>query len=189
MKRHMKVDNNTEEWWNEYYSDWRGKTETHPMPDITNLLSMLTEGKDKVLDLGCGMGKYYPYIRSREYVGIDLSPKALAYAEEHADGGTWICQDIIKHPIGAQEEYDLVCCGEMLEHVEDPLGIITQVHTALKPNGIAVFHCPYENMIPAPAHLWFISEKDIRDWCKIFSTYTLARWHQNWSNFLIVGRK
>jgi len=76
-------------WWDDFYAD-RGKPVPFfvPKPD-ENLVSYLDRGllaPGRALELGCGPGRNAIYLASRgfEVDAVDLSPSALAWAEERA---------------------------------------------------------------------------------------------------------
>ena len=83
------------------------------------------EGK-KVVDVGCGGGILAESISQAgaNTTGIDLSEKALKVAELHAlEAGANLTYRLISAEALADEQteqYDVVTCMEMLEHVPDP---------------------------------------------------------------------
>ncbi|MEU6381370.1 class I SAM-dependent methyltransferase [Streptomyces sp. NPDC046909] len=79
------------DWWDGFYAD-----RSRPVPFFVakpdeNLVAyvdrgLLPPGGGRALDLGCGPGRNSLYLASRgfEVDGVDLSPKAVAWAEERA---------------------------------------------------------------------------------------------------------
>jgi len=102
------------------------------------------EGK-KVLDVGCGGGILAESIAQAGAVttGIDLSEKALKVAELHAlEVGTTLSYRLISAEALAEEEpeqYDIVTCMEMLEHVPDPASVVRACTMLCKPGGTLFF--------------------------------------------------
>ena len=102
------------------------------------------DGK-KVLDVGCGGGILAEAISQSGAVttGIDLSDKALKVAELHAlEVGANLTYRSISAEALAQEQpeqYDVVTCMEMLEHVPDPASVVRACATLCKPGGTLFF--------------------------------------------------
>lgn len=106
---------------------------------ITNLA-----GK-KVLDVGCGGGILAESLSKAgaTVCGIDLSSKALKVAELHQlESGTTVhyrsisAEDLAKQE---PEQYDVVTCMEMLEHVPDPNSVVQACANLCKPGGNIFF--------------------------------------------------
>ena len=102
------------------------------------------DGK-KILDVGCGGGILAESISQSgaETTGIDLSDKALKVAELHAlEVGANLTYRSISAEALAQEQpeqYDVVTCMEMLEHVPDPASVVRACATLCKPGGTLFF--------------------------------------------------
>jgi 2-polyprenyl-6-hydroxyphenyl methylase/3-demethylubiquinone-9 3-methyltransferase len=102
------------------------------------------EGK-KVLDVGCGGGILAESISrsGADTYGIDLSDKALKVAELHAlEVGANLSYRSISAESLAEiepEQYDVVTCMEMLEHVPDPLSVVRACAKLCKPGGTLFF--------------------------------------------------
>jgi SAM-dependent methyltransferase len=64
----------------------------------------------KILDLGCGIGDFYPVLKEKfgefEYTGIDIVPEFIEHATKRYPEGRFFCQDILRDPIA--EDYDYV---------------------------------------------------------------------------------
>jgi 2-polyprenyl-6-hydroxyphenyl methylase/3-demethylubiquinone-9 3-methyltransferase len=102
------------------------------------------EGK-KVVDIGCGGGILAESIAQSgaDTTGIDLSEKALKVAELHAlEVGANLTYRAISAEDLAQEQaeqYDVVTCMEMLEHVPDPASVVRACAALCKPGGTLFF--------------------------------------------------
>jgi 2-polyprenyl-6-hydroxyphenyl methylase/3-demethylubiquinone-9 3-methyltransferase len=102
------------------------------------------DGK-KVVDIGCGGGILAESIAQSgaDTTGIDLSEKALKVAELHAlEVGANLTYRAISAEDLAQEQpeqYDVVTCMEMLEHVPDPASVVRACATLCKPGGTLFF--------------------------------------------------
>ena len=102
------------------------------------------EGK-KVLDIGCGGGILAESIAQSgaDTTGIDLSEKALKVAELHAleVGASLTYRAISAEALADEqpEQYDVVTCMEMLEHVPDPASVVRACAKLCKPGGALFF--------------------------------------------------
>jgi SAM-dependent methyltransferase len=95
--------------------------------EVTRLLS----GRDgvRVLDIGCGAKPYLPWIApyAQEYIGIDAAPGP--YVDEVVRGEELPFDDA---------SFDLVLCTQVLEHVEDPAAVLSEIYRVLRPGGAAL---------------------------------------------------
>jgi len=102
------------------------------------------EGK-KVIDIGCGGGILAESISQSgaDTTGIDLSEKALKVAELHAleVGANLIYRSISAEAMAEEqaEQFDVVTCMEMLEHVPDPASVVRACAKLCKPGGTLFF--------------------------------------------------
>jgi 2-polyprenyl-6-hydroxyphenyl methylase/3-demethylubiquinone-9 3-methyltransferase len=95
-------------------------------------------GPDAVLvDLACGGGLMGPHVARLGYrhVGVDLNLRALELAREH--GVTPVRGSVLAVPL-ADGCADVVLAGEILEHVEDDVGVLAECARLLRPGGTLV---------------------------------------------------
>jgi 2-polyprenyl-6-hydroxyphenyl methylase/3-demethylubiquinone-9 3-methyltransferase len=99
-----------------------------------------------VLDVGCGGGILAESMarRGASVLGIDLSSKALKMAELHAmdvNTGNLSYREVSAEALAAEapEQYDVVTCMEMLEHVPDHASVVKACATLVKPGGWVFF--------------------------------------------------
>ena len=194
MKRHQEEDLNTAEFWDKFWSGERGQYESHACPDVAFLLAHLTLGKQRTLDVGCGTGRYFSWILSEDLHGIEISPAAAEKARTVRPRAIVTVADVVKNPIPyPTHHFDVVYCGEMLEHVEDPKRLVDELYRVTMPDGIVVMNTPYEDEIPADAHLWFIDLADIHELFKDFINRSIFRFSNSdeyrWEHFLVVATK
>lgn len=88
-----------------------------------------------LLDVACGGGLLAPYVRGFTHVGVDLSWPSLQPAREH--GVTVTQGDVLALPF-ADDAFDVVVAGEILEHVSDLAGIVGEICRVLRPGGTLI---------------------------------------------------
>jgi 2-polyprenyl-6-hydroxyphenyl methylase / 3-demethylubiquinone-9 3-methyltransferase len=90
-----------------------------------------------LLDLACGGGLLAPHVAAlgHRHVGLDLSPTALPLAREH--GVVPVRGDVLRLPF-RDEAADVVVAGEVLEHVDRPLDLVSEACRVLRPGGTLV---------------------------------------------------
>ena len=64
--------------------------------------------------------------RAREKFGLDLIEGNIEFVDLSAENGGW----------------DIVYCGDLLEHVRDPLGVVGKAAALLRPGGLCVMRLP-----------------------------------------------
>jgi 2-polyprenyl-6-hydroxyphenyl methylase/3-demethylubiquinone-9 3-methyltransferase len=95
-------------------------------------------GPDVVLvDLACGGGLMAPHAARLGYrhVGVDLGAQGLRVAREH--GVLAVRGSVLAVPL-ADGCADVVVAGEILEHVEDDVGVLAECARLLRPGGTLV---------------------------------------------------
>ncbi len=129
---------------------WDPTSEFRPLHEINPLrlewinARVPLAGK-KICDVGCGGGILAESIAKKgaTVTGIDLSEKALKVADLHSlESGIKVRYELISaEELAAREaeEYDVVTCMEMLEHVPDPAAIVQACAKLVKPGGHIFF--------------------------------------------------
>ena len=97
------------------------------------------------IDVGCGGGLLSEAMAQAgaQVIGVDLSPELLEVAKLHALGAevTGLEYQLRSAEDMAQshaEQFDLVTCMEMLEHVPEPESVLDACVKLLKPGGLLV---------------------------------------------------
>ncbi len=98
----------------------------------------------QVLDVGCGGGILAEAMAKQgaTVIGIDLAEKALQIAQWHAKDQNL---PVSYHKSSAEDwaqqsqQYDVITCMEMLEHVPDPNAVIQACASMVKPGGWVFF--------------------------------------------------
>jgi SAM-dependent methyltransferase len=95
----------------------------------------------RVLDLGCRYGALTrAYLAGNEVVGIDVDRAALAEAAKLGIETHWANVDE-RLPF-ADESFDAVVAGELLEHVRDPRGLVDEARRVLRRGGTFIGSVP-----------------------------------------------
>jgi 2-polyprenyl-3-methyl-5-hydroxy-6-metoxy-1,4-benzoquinol methylase len=98
-----------------------------------------------VLEIGCATGYFTKAMVERgcKVVGIELDPGAAKLAEAWAE--RVVVGDIDSGALWEQvddESVDVIVCGDVLEHLRDPLGALQAAVRKLKSDGVVVTSLP-----------------------------------------------
>jgi SAM-dependent methyltransferase len=113
------------------------------------LMPHLTEMKGSVLDVGCGEMPFRGLLpEAARYTGLDVPAAGDFGMGRHPeivdfDGVT------IPFPDASQ---DHILCTEVLEHVEDPVALIAEMHRVLRPGGTLVATVPFAARVHHAPH-------------------------------------
>jgi SAM-dependent methyltransferase len=107
-----------------------------------------------VLEVGCGTGFVLAGVRAAypraRLVGVDLFEEGLRVARERVPDAEFGRIDVGELPY--EQEFDLVCAFDVLEHLDDDSGALVQMHHAVKTGGGIV--------LLVPQHKWLWSGAD-----------------------------
>jgi len=177
-------------WWDRN-SEFKPLHEINPLRlDYIDKHAGGLKGK-KVIDVGCGGGILAESIalRGADTLGIDMGEAPLSVAKLHAlesgvDNVSYRKVTVEDLAVEQAEQYDVVCCMEMLEHVPDPSSIIKACSDIVKPGGkvffstinrnpkafvLAIVGAEYIlNMLPKGTHEYakFIRPSELEAWAR-----------------------
>jgi SAM-dependent methyltransferase len=111
---------------------------------------LLAEAKpgERVLDLGCGAGRFVAALQDAgaDPVGVELAEAALERARRNVPGAELHALA----PDGAipleDASVDLVWCSEVLEHVPDTAGLLSEVRRVLRTGGRLLLTTPSHDL-------------------------------------------
>lgn len=108
---------------------------------------------ERVLDLGCGVGRFVAALAAAgaDPVGVEVAEAALERARRNAPGA-----DLrLVEPDGSipleHASVDLVWCSEVLEHVADTGHLLLEARRVLRPSGRLLVTVPYHGRVKATA--------------------------------------
>ncbi len=112
--------------------------------DRPELLALVPRTATDVVDVGCGAGRFGAGLKARQpcrVVGIEHDPVAAAAARGRLDLVLEGDAEALDWPFPAHS-FDAVVCGDVLEHLRDPLAFLKRVRTWLRPDGVLVTSLP-----------------------------------------------
>lgn len=144
----------------------------------------------KVIDVGCGGGILAEAMATNggEVTGIDLAEKSLTVAKLHSleSGVPVTYMKVSAEELAADHsnQFDVVTCMEMLEHVPDPASVVQACADLVKPGGWVFFSTLNRNpksflfaiigaeyvlkLLPKGTHQWgaFIKPSELAQACR-----------------------
>lgn len=114
----------------------------YSMRTLELILSNINLSKDdSVIEIGLGTG-FETFVlskRTREVVGIDISEPLIEFLNKslRLDNAMFYAMDATKEPPGEfLDAFDKCLCLDVLEHVEDPKGLLSFIQKILKQGGV-----------------------------------------------------
>lgn len=142
--------------------------------------------EDSVLEIGSGKGAFSKKIKTDNYVGLELSSKAIDIAAK--DNISILNEPIQKHAVNNSNKYDVVCAFQVLEHVADIKSFIESSIKCLKPNGILIYSIPsadsFVSLAPngilnmPPHHISWWSDKALSNITHMFGIQLIEIYHE-----------
>ncbi|MGQ9898116.1 MAG: methyltransferase domain-containing protein [Acidobacteriota bacterium] len=100
-----------------------------------------------LLDAGCGTGANADMLRAfGRVIGTDISPQALHWSRQRGLAHLACCR--VEKLCFADDTFDIVTALDMLEHVEDDMAALAELHRVCKPGSAVII------TVPAYGFLW-----------------------------------
>jgi SAM-dependent methyltransferase len=163
------------------------KSDRYNVSDEWKIWIQRVVGKNKkVLDFGCGRGlmgkEMIPY--SKRVIGLDFCPEFIRQAKQNLGEANAILGDVMDPPACLPEDFDVVWCVEVIEHVLEPAKLIQAAADHLAGDGRLVLTFPesrYTGKNPEwkniDRHLWCFDEKGILKLTE--AAFSFERCYQN----------
>jgi SAM-dependent methyltransferase len=120
------------------------------------LLKLLVSAEPgrKVLNAGAGQGSFSRVLEARgfEVVSTDVSPAACDVLSRRVRGPV-VRADVTALPF-ADERFDAVVLGEVIEHVADDVSALEETRRVLRPGGVAALSVPAHPSWFGPSDEW-----------------------------------
>ena len=114
---------------------------------------LIEKTSGKVLDIGSADGMFTKVILDKtgaqEIIGIDVLKSSVSWANRHwgkVNKMKFMVADAHKLPFN-KNSFDAVFALEVLEHVYEPVKVLTEIKRVLKKNGYIVFLVPAETLL------------------------------------------
>ena len=175
---------------------WDPNSEFRPLHEINplrvNFISQQINlaGKD-VLDIGCGGGILAEAMvhHGANVTAIDLAEASLAVARLHQLESKLAIdyQNISAEALAdkSEQQFDVITCLEMLEHVPDPSSIVEACFRMVKPGGLVFFSTINRNpksylfAIVGAEYVLNLLPKGTHEYSKFIRPSELATWSRN----------
>jgi SAM-dependent methyltransferase len=131
-----------------YMQDFSHLYEACRVATVRETLNRVGDPPRRVLDYGCGEGRYLDLIRERfpnaALVGSDISDVALEHAERRHPDAEWVLMDDerVRAPDAG---FDLIVSVEVLEHVANVELATNELGRLLAPGGVLILTTPCAN--------------------------------------------
>jgi 2-polyprenyl-6-hydroxyphenyl methylase/3-demethylubiquinone-9 3-methyltransferase len=145
----------------EHHRDRRAGGEFVFVPERLPLFVQAVGGPGRtVLDLGCRSGAVTQhFLEGNDVTGVDVDPAALERAAER--GIAPVRANAEEALPFADDSFDAVVAGELLEHVRDPADVVSEVRRVLRPGGTFVGSVP--NAFRLQSRLLFLAGRPPED--------------------------
>lgn len=110
----------------------------------------------KALDIGCSSGHFLHALKNhvKECIGIEFNKEEAEFANKTL--GIKVYTEPIEKTDISFEYFDLITVFQVLEHIDDPIKLLTTIHKYLKPEGFLCVEVP--NVQDALISLYQIKE-------------------------------
>jgi SAM-dependent methyltransferase len=153
-----------EDLWDSHWDDFGKANERNPAQEYRRRLALWLLARrgtpERLLDIGCGSGELLASAASRwpaaELMGLELSELALAEARRKVPAARLEARDLLADPVprnGDARWATHAVCSEVLEHVDDPVALLSNARSWLAPGSRVVVTVPGGPMSAFDRHI------------------------------------
>lgn len=114
--------------------------------EISYVRKIIGEGTFSLLDIGCGTGCKTSFWSNCGFEVTGLEPSKVRSKAAKDKYGLRIISNYIEN-IDVSEKFNVVILRHIIEHIEDPLGMLIKAHSLFHKNGVVVIVVPNINCI------------------------------------------
>lgn len=126
------------------HPDWHAEDASWKAGMVAAAMKKQNIQPKRITEIGCGSGGILKVLAqvfpgTAAFEGFDISPRAIALAQQGASNGVYFfCDDLLQRP---GYSTDLLLVLDVLEHVDDFYGMLRDIHFM---SGQFIFHIPLD---------------------------------------------
>lgn len=174
--------------WDDHWDRYGEAAELNPAQSMRHhlLLKLLVQagagvGIARILDFGSGQGDFLALARrefpAAELAGFEMSPRGIARSREKVPGARFTVADLFSPPPECGEYRSWASfgiCSEVLEHVDDPAGLVRAACSYLAPAATLLVTVPSGPMSAFDRHIGHRRHFDRQSIASVLRTGGLA---------------
>lgn len=145
---------------------------TEQMAQLLGKIKKISASYKTLLDVGASTGLLVAEARRQGFVAEGIEPSTWAVAVAERQNGVRLHRGTFPHPDLAGQLFDVIAFVDVIEHVEDPVGLLRAAKEALAPGGLLVVTTPDVDSVAArllgarwwhyrPAHVCFFDRQSM----------------------------
>ena len=131
--------------WDKFYEVALSQSQFNIDDRRFNFIKQLIKEKDKILDVGCGLGAFPRFLKESfpktEVWGTEQSTFALDYCRQSSKT-IFFANHPTENPDFEENYFNVINCSHVLEFTEKPSDLIKIMKRILKPGGVLVITIP-----------------------------------------------